>query len=92
MAYEIDVANNFNIFNLYTAPVSIVIGMGASIVASCIVSSIINGYIIIRDIIHSPIAGGIVVGSASLFITNPVYSFIAGFAGGAVQTLIQNII
>jgi hypothetical protein len=55
-------------------------------------SSLINGNIIVRDIMHAPIAGGIVVGSASAFIAHPVYSMVAGFAGGAVQTLIQNLI
>lgn len=66
--------------------------MGAAIVASFIMSGLINGSAIIRDVIHAPIAGGIVVGSASFFITNPVYALVAGFAGGAVQTFIQNII
>jgi O-antigen ligase len=92
LAYEIDVSNNFNLFNLYNGPISIVIGMGAAVLASFCVSALINGEVIVRDVLHAPIAGGIVVGSASLFITNPVYALVAGFAGGAVQSLIQNII
>jgi hypothetical protein len=45
--------------------------MGAAIGASVIFTCIINGYIIIRDIIHAPIAGAIVAGSASFFAVNP---------------------
>jgi hypothetical protein len=86
-----DVTNNFNIFNLYVTPVSIITGMGASLVGSFIVSSLFNGNVILRDIIHAPIAGGIVVGSASFFINNPVYALVAGFTGGAVQSFIQNL-
>jgi hypothetical protein len=66
--------------------------MGASIIASYFVSSIINGSVIVRDVIHAPIAGGIVVGSASFFITNPAYALVAGFTGGAMQSLIQNLV
>jgi hypothetical protein len=91
LGYEIDVTNNFNLFNLYVTPVSIIIGMGASLIGSFIVSSLFNGNLLLRDIIHSPIAGGIVVGSASFFINNPVYALVAGFSGGAVQSTIQNI-
>ena len=65
--------------------------MGAGVVGSFCLSALIHGNIIIRDIIHGPIAGGIVVGSASFFITNPVYALVAGFAAGAVQSTIQSI-
>jgi hypothetical protein len=52
----------------------------------------INGTVIGRDLIHAPIAGGIVVGAASFFITNPAYAIVAGFTAGVVQTVIQNVI
>lgn len=41
---------------------------------------------------HGPIAGAIVVGASSLYITNPVYAFVAGATGGLSQSLIQNLI
>jgi hypothetical protein len=66
--------------------------MAASVVGSLIVSIPINEQIIIRDILHAPIAGGIVVGSASSFITNPAYALLAGITAGIVQALIQNCI
>lgn len=55
-------------------------------------SFLINGYLIARDGLHGPIAGAIVVGASSLYITNPVYAFVAGAAGGLTQSIIQNII
>lgn len=68
----------------------VIVAMGASIVSSVIVSCMINGHLIVRDLIHAPIAGGIIAGSASFFLTNQVYALVVGFVGGAIQTLIQN--
>ncbi len=65
--------------------------MGAAVLGSFCVSTLIHGRIVMRDIIHGPIAGGIVVGSSSLFITNPVYALVAGFAAGVTQTIIQAV-
>ncbi len=65
--------------------------MGAAIVGAVIFSVLINGSVIARDLIHAPIAGGIIAGSASFFITAPVYIFVVGFTGGAVQTVLQNV-
>lgn len=77
---------------MVNGPLSVIIGMGAALLGAFAVSSFVNGRIIIRDIIHAPIAGGIVVGAASYFITNPTYALVAGFTGGALQALIQNFI
>jgi hypothetical protein len=66
--------------------------MGAAVIGALCISALINGNLILRDIIHAPIAGGIVVGSASMFIANPLYAMVAGFTAGIVQSLIQNVI
>lgn len=92
LAHEVDVYNSFNLFNLYNGPISVVVGMGASLIGAFCSSSFFNGNVIARDIIHAPIAGGIVVGAASMFITNPTYALVAGFTAGVVQTSIHNII
>lgn len=92
LSYEVDNSRKFNNFYLYTGSTSLLLGMSSSVVGALCISSLINGNIIVRDILHAPIAGGIVVGSASFFIVNPVYSLVAGFSGGAAQTLIQNLI
>jgi ammonia channel protein AmtB len=66
--------------------------MGAGAIGAICLSALINGNIILRDATHGPIAGAIAVGASSLYITNPVYAFVAGAAGGILQTLIQNFI
>jgi hypothetical protein len=66
--------------------------MGAGAICSITVSCLINGYIITRDITHGTISGAISVGASSLYVTNPVYAFVAGAAGGIVQVLIQNFV
>jgi len=65
--------------------------LGSGAVGSLATSTIINGNLILRDIIHGPIAGAIVVGASSLYIVSPLYALIAGFAGGVFQAAIQNI-
>lgn len=66
--------------------------MGTGTIGATFISFFINGYLVARDIIHGPIAGAIAVGASSLYITNPVYAFIAGVSGGIIQSLIQNLI
>lgn len=66
--------------------------MGAGAIGAIMISTLINGYLIARDAIHGPIAGAIACGASSLYITNPVYAFIAGITGGICQSFIQNII
>jgi uncharacterized integral membrane protein len=90
LAVDLDAYHGINQFNLWTGPFYIIIAMGAAVVGSVIVSCLINGHLIIRDLIHSPIAGGIIAGSASFFITSPVYALVVGFMGGATQAFIQN--
>lgn len=92
LSREFDISNQFNVFSLANMPTSLIVGMGASVLGAICLSSFINGFVIVRDVVHSPIAGGIVVGSASTFITNPVYVLVAGFTAGVVQTIIQNVI
>lgn len=90
LANEIDVVNNFNLFNLYNGSVSVLLAMGTAVIGAYCGSTCFNGDIGLRDIVHAPIAGGIVVGSSSLFITNPVYGLAAGFGAGLIQSIIQN--
>ena len=92
LAYDVDSSKTFDSFLLYTAPVSVLLGMAASLMAAYIASSALNGNVIARDLLHAPIAGGIVVGSAASFIANPVYALVTGFTAGTVQTLIQNCV
>ena len=91
LGFDLDTFHGVNLFNYFTGPFYIILAMGAAIVGALIASAIFNGHLIVRDLIHAPIAGGIIVGSASFFITAPVYSLVAGFAGGFVQSCLQNL-
>jgi hypothetical protein len=72
--------------------VNLIVGLGTGTIGAIFVSTLINGYIIARDALHGPIAGAIVVGASSLYITSPIYAFVAGITGGIAQSLIQNLI
>lgn len=91
LALDLDAQHGINSFNVYVGPYCIILSMGAALVTSVGVSSMINGYLIIRDIIHAPIAGAIMGGSASFFAVNPVQPILTGFVAGLIQTLIQNL-
>lgn len=92
LAYEFDSYSRYQSYSPHANPVSILVAMGAGAIGSISVSALVNGNIIARDALHGPIAGAIAVGASSLFITSPVYAFVAGAAGGISQALIQNLI
>lgn len=92
LAYQSDAYNNFNHYSPYVSPLCIVLGLGAGVVGSLFTTTLINGIIIYRDLIHGLIAGAIVVGSSSLYVSNLMYSIIAGVTGGIIQAIIQNLI
>lgn len=92
LALDLDAYHGINSFNVYIGPLNIVLAMAAALGAAIMTSGLINGYIIARDLVHAPIAGAIIAGSASFFATNVTQSIIAGFFGGVIQTAIQNLI
>lgn len=92
LSYGFDSYTRYNSYSPYINPLCVIAAMGAGAVSSIIVSLLINGSIIVRDATHGPIAGAIAVGASSLYITNPVYAFVAGAVGGLIQALIQNFI
>lgn len=91
LSYEFDAYTRFNSYSLYTNPLCIIAGMGSGALGAVAVSTLINGTLILRDALHGPIAGAIVVGASSLYIASPIFAIISGFTGGVVQSLIQNI-
>lgn len=92
LAYDIDAYIYQNSFGPYVSPLIIIIAMGCSMISSAAVSILINGHLVVRDVTHGIIAGAIIMGSASLYIANLAFVFIAAFVGGVVQALIQNLI
>lgn len=64
----------------------------AATIASFIWSSVFNGHLVVRDVIFGPVAGGVIAGTASLYVVNPVYAMVMGFTGGSIQVIGQNLI
>lgn len=68
------------------------LAISSSIIGAIAISILFNNNIVIRDLIHAPIAGGIAVGSAAFYITEPYLAFVIGLTAGIIQTFIQNLI
>ena len=79
-------------YQLYTVPILIFLGMGASTLSSISLSLILNHQLMVRDVVQGPTAGAIATASAAYFITNPVYGLVIGFISGIFQTLWQTFI
>lgn len=92
LAYQSDAFNPFNQYSPYTNPLCIIAGLGSGAVGALFITTLMNGIIIFRDLIHGVIAGAIVVGASSLYISNPLYAIVAGLTGGIIQAVIQNVI
>lgn len=73
LAYDMDQQKFRLLFASHCTSISAA-GNGC-IPAACIASNLFNGEVIARDLLHAPIAGGIMVGSAASFIANPVLHF-----------------
>jgi ammonia channel protein AmtB len=76
---------------IYTnAGISTVLSISASVVATVGFSLVINGKLEFRDIITSPIAGGVMVGCSSTYIYNPLQSLLMGSGAGISQVLFNS--
>ena len=63
--------------------------MGAAAVTGVAMSALIHGYLKLRDLQQALIAGMVVGGSASYFITNPAYSLACGVTAGLLQPIFE---
>jgi len=90
LAFEIDAYIYQNLFSDFSAPLFILLGMGAGCIGAICCSILINGHLIVRDATHGVIAGAIAIGAASLYLIVPAYALITGFISGFIQAIIQN--
>ena len=75
-------------FTNYTTPLSLILSMGASITTSLSLSLFVNnGTLNIRDIQNGLIAGAVVGGTTSYFITNYAFSLLCGVAAAIFQPI-----
>lgn len=64
--------------------------VSASVITSIAFSLVIHGKVLYRDLLVSPIAGGVMIGSSSIMIYNPMEAIILGIIAGALQTTLFN--
>lgn len=73
---------------IYTnAGISTLFCISAAVVAAIGFSLVLNGKLEFKDIIAAPIAGGVIVGSASSYIYSPLESLLLGSGAGILQVL-----
>lgn len=77
---------------IYTnAGISTLFCISAAVMAAIGFSLLINGKLEFRDIITAPIAGGVIIGSSSTYIYNPLESLLLGTGAGILQVLFNII-
>lgn len=93
LAAEGDNSIKRELFSGYVTPLCLILSMGSAIVTSIAISIFLNnGTLRVRDVQNGLIAGGVVGGSASYFITSPVYALICGVAGATFQPIFENLL
>jgi hypothetical protein len=71
--------------------ISTIYCVSASVATSIAFSLILNGKLMFRDVITAPIAGGVVIGSAAIYIYNPLEALLFGFVAGILQVLFNRV-
>ena len=85
LAFEGDGSMRREIFSNYTTTASLILTMGASIATGAAFIALLRGTLIVRILQHCLIAGIVMGGSASYYITNPGTSILLGFAAAIMQ-------
>lgn len=88
-AINMDIATTLFIYS--NGGISTIYCISAAVATSIAFSLILNGKLMFRDVITAPIAGGVVIGSAAIYIYNPLESLLFGFAAGILQVLFNKI-
>lgn len=59
---------------------------------SCVALGLIfYGRFIVRHLVYGPVAGAVIGGAASFYISNPVYAILVGVVGGMLQAIFMSI-
>jgi hypothetical protein len=96
LAFEGDQSYASNIFGRYNAPVSIFLSMSTAIITSVAIGMLIYGdnmkSLRIKDILNGLIAGGIVNGAASFYITTPFLAIVIAVTSTVLQYIFDNFV
>jgi len=71
--------------------ISTIYCISATVVTAIGFSLLLNGKLMFRDVITAPIAGGVIIGSASIYIYNPLESLFFGVFAGILQVLFNKL-
>lgn len=80
-----------NLFSYYTPIICVIFSIAGSTFACIGLGLIFYGRPIVRHFVYGPIAGAVIGGASSFYISNPVYAFVVGVAGGMLQTIFMSI-
>jgi hypothetical protein len=96
LAYEGDQSLQAPFFQRLISPISVLLSMGSAVITSIGVGMIIYGdnsqSIRAKDVLNAVVAGGVISGAASFYITAPFLAIIVGSISGLFQYLFDNVI
>ena len=92
LAFEGDGSMQRESFTNFTTAFGILLSMSSAITSGIAFSCFTNGYLRIRDVQNSLIAGIVVGGSSSYYVTNPGFSILMGGVGAILQILFEYLI
>jgi ammonia channel protein AmtB len=61
----------------------------ASVITCACISCLFYGQMSLKDVVYSPVVGGVIVGSSAAMINNSAGALILGMVAGIVHTLLQ---
>lgn len=74
-------------FTSINSTVSIILSMSASLISNLSICIMIKGSLVLRDFQNGLMAGIVVGGSASYYVTNFSFSLICGFSAGILYPI-----
>lgn len=80
-----------SLFLHYTAGINALYAVSTSVVATIAFSSIVNGKIDLKDLVYSPIIGGVIVGSSSGLIFNVLGAMLLGIVAAFLQIIFNRV-
>lgn len=93
LAFEGDNSMKKEMFTNYTTAFYLILSMGASITTSISLSIFVNnGSLHVRDVQNGLIAGAVVGGTTSYFLTNAAFSILCGFTAAFFQPVFEHFL
>ena len=85
------VIDGSNPFSTYTPVLCVILSVSASTLSCVALGLIFYGRPIVRHLIYGPIAGAVIGGASSYYISNPVYAIVVGATGGILQAIFMTV-